>query len=416
MCSGSLAIASAPEIQERDVAICTTPPRIPSTPESRKKAVVNYIAESLFKHGLYSKLVDKLSPQLDSAQTPDTKLLYLRGVAAWQVGLFDQADKDLSRIGDFKPFEDWAAASSYTKKFRAMKAILPSRVSEIRLGGKTRFRVFSSKESAWSSAIIDTLPQAYEINSTITKREPPTTQVFIFERYEDFKTFYKLRSHGTAPGSWVWAAGDASIMFFCRNVPGASPNVNKINSDYFRTTIVHEYNHALVNAISGNAPMPIWLREGLATVIQSRASNVNATSLRQRMQQVVDVKAFLPLKEMSSKQVFVKNTEEYVAKSRQHIASPDPYPQAGFMVNYLLSLFPPDDLEVFLIELGFGRPFDETFQKHTHRTLEQFYQEWLTQIPNQLNDGSTNTTKYALLQNTEHSELGIQTFGNKSVW
>ncbi|BCM88857.1 hypothetical protein IAD21_00699 [Abditibacteriota bacterium] len=344
--------------------------------------------DSLFKHGAYGEVIEKASSQIDAMKEPDTRLVYLRGAAAWRVGLFALANQDMSRIGAFRLHSTWPSATTYTIKLQRIKALLPPRVREVRSDENVVFRVFYSNNDNWTSGIIKLLPLAYRLNRRIIKQPVTETQVFIFKNYEDFKAFYRLKSDGRSPGSWTWAAGDAGVMFFSRGVPGASPKASDVNSDYFQTTVVHEFNHTLVNAISGSAHMPVWLKEGLATLVGTQASRENATSIKQRMQRAASVNAFLPLTGLSSRQEFAKNTEDYVTKSRKNIYCADTYPQSCFMASYFLSLLPTQGLEAFLTDLGQKRNFDEVFQKYTQHTPDAFYRDWLAQITKQFHQPS----------------------------
>lgn len=343
--------------------------------------VVKDVVE-LFLRGSYGEVIDSASTHLTQGQQLDTRLLYLRGAAAWRVGFFAFAERDLSQIGNFTPPGNWAPTSAYSSKIQKVKRVIPPRVFEVRDGKDVVFRVFYSADDAWTSSIVKLLPRAYQINHKILGNKVTETQVFIFKNYNDFKTFYDLKTDGLAPGNWAWAAADAGIMYFCEGVPGADPAAYEVDSDYFQCTIVHEFNHSLVTAASGSASMPIWLREGLAMVAQSRSSQANSLSNLRRMRNTLSVNGILPLSELSSRDRFVANNEAYV--SRKGTYGPDAYTQVYFMASYFLSQLPEGGLEAFLTDLARERDFDAVFEKHMNGSLDAFYRGWLAQLPSQL--------------------------------
>ena len=64
-------------------------PHVDPTLDSFEKEV-----EDVYNHGLYSDVIERCSSHIDNVQDSDARLLYLRGVSAWRIGLFDRADKD----------------------------------------------------------------------------------------------------------------------------------------------------------------------------------------------------------------------------------------------------------------------------------------------------------------------------------
>lgn len=344
---------------------------------------------SLF-HGAYDDVIAAVSPLIEKQQQenpeqqPDSFLLYARGYSAWRVGRFGMADGDLSRIGNYSPWPSegrrLARASDVQQRIEAMKQFVPPRNYELKQDGKVVCRVYYTEEDPWTSAIVELLPLAYSINRKLLGREVVELPVFVFQEFEPFTQFHKLHGNGAPPPSWAWASGAASLTF-CENNPGGSWQSRDISTSYFKATVVHEFNHAMVHRLTGDATTPRWLTEGLATVAEGKFSTVRAREYVAQMHRVQTTDNLLLLSDLTLPKDFVASQEKALLQTAEHKPAAYPYAQCYSMVNYLMTFLPDKRMAPLLTDLRDQRDFKVVFKKHTGLTEDEFYKKWLGQLP-----------------------------------
>jgi hypothetical protein len=350
----------------------------------RRDALVIKLKD-LVTHGAFDELIEVASAELNrvTIETPDKRVLFLRGHAAWMIGFFGMAERDFSQTGAYSFEPTWLTSSNYLARIRAMKALAPPRIHEIKHAGKVAFRVYYEEQDEWTSAIIALLPDAYEINQKMLGHNLDETPVFIFSNYEHFKSFYELRSGGVA-ASWGWAQGGLGMIYFCKGAPRANLDLFDINSDFFKTNVIHEFNHCMVYRIACATEMPTWVAEGLATIAETRFSSSVLNKYKERMQRARTANAILPIAALNDRKNFLKTTEESVTLQQKGEAGAEPYIQSYFLGSYLITLLPPEGLGKFLS--GMGREgFWPALKKQTGLSEEEFYRNWLEWLPQQLN-------------------------------
>lgn len=283
------------------------------------------------------------------------------------------AESDLAPLGDFKLYPKWAPASEYVTKIRALKALAPPLIHEIRHDGKVVFRVYYTEDNAYTRGIIQLLPAAYRVNREMLDSDMIETPVFIFKEYADFNAFYRL-FYGQPPGSWVSASGKAGALFFSQfDVHGQQKYVNP-RSVGFRAVVAHEFNHCLVLRITGATRPAKWMLEGLAEVAGSRLAPEKLALNDRIMAQLFAAGKILAFSDLNNFKDIIEGNSN---AKQQGIPVPDPYAQGYDMTRFFLHSIESGALPKFLTEVRDSRDFAKTFQKYSGKTLEEFYNAWL---------------------------------------
>ncbi len=327
--------------------------------------------ESLLMRGNYDEVIKKATPLLQDSKNGETRLLYLRGRAAYALGSYDVAQQDFSLVGDFTPSRRWPMGSDYVRRIEELKALAPKNIREVKNGSDVIFRVYYDKESPWLDALIKLLPEAYSINSKLLNRSISETPVFVFSDFERFKNFYALNANNTAPSSWAWAAGKSSGVYFSENHP-----VNTASHDfkgiYFQIAAAHEFNHTAVGRMVGGASLPNWFSEGLAMTTSPQVNSAVGDSYDKRVRKAKEANALLSMRDISRRESFRDSVESQNAS--------DAYAQGYSMTVYLQALLTPEKLTPFLEEIRESRRFDAALTKFTGLTPDTFYASWLAEI------------------------------------
>ncbi|PQV64013.1 hypothetical protein B1R32_10738 [Abditibacterium utsteinense] len=325
--------------------------------------------EALFLRGDYDAAIAVSTKALESA-TDDTRLLYFRGYAAYSIGSFDQARRDMSAVHDFMSYVGWRKkAQELVEKIDALKAVAPAHLTEIKVGNRVVFHVYTDGLNAWSKAIIDLLPHAYTINQALLGGKGPETTVFIFSDPKRYQQFEAVRYDNLAAGSWAWAIGDAAGLRFGQNV-GMAPK--SATSSYMRSSVVHECNHSFIRRLTNDLALPRWFEEGLAMTAGSRITPGDASAWEGAFQKASAADAILPLNEMTDFVLFRDANERAIKKQ----SLTEPFGQALSMTTFFLALVAPSQLKPFLEEVRVTRNFDQALQKFTDLTPQEFYAQW----------------------------------------
>ncbi len=138
-------------------------------------------------------------------------------------------------------------------------------------------------------------------------------------------------------------------------------NFAKVPLPALKSIIFHEYTHALIYEIAGNA-CPIWLNEGIA-MRQMRNDNLVSTDVLR--------KAFDSGTLLSYEQILdrggVWNNEKYVSLA---------YAQAWIMAEYLFTRWNYLQIKAMLMRLKQGESFEAIIKSSMNRSLAQFDEEW----------------------------------------
>lgn len=366
----ALSLAALPALAQTATTPSAAATKSPATGTSVDVAAAEKEVEKLYLNGSYDDVIAKATKALDDLKKDDPRLRYFRGRAALALGFYGLARRDFSAVGDFKPYEKWKPAPEYVALIDELKGLAPTKTFEIRDDeGAVVFRVYYDRENAWSKAIVDLLPAAYRINRELLGRDLRETPVFIFANPIRFQNF--LTAHdGKEPGAWAWAFGGIGGFYFCQNKLGGAED---FKSPWFRGTVVHEFNHCLVSRISGNALMPSWFKEGLAMTTEPAIDSQRATQFEYDFQAIIKADELVSMKIMSDPALFQKQVE-----ARDTVKC-DPYAQAWSMTSFFLTLVAPEKLTPFLEAVRDSRNFDQTLQKFTGLTPDEFFEKWRLQ-------------------------------------
>jgi hypothetical protein len=140
-------------------------------------------------------------------------------------------------------------------------------------------------------------------------------------------------------------------------------NFAKVPLSTFKAIIFHEYTHALIYDIAGQA-CPIWLNEGIA-MRQMRSTDLVATDLLRKALISGNV---IPMEKLNDRSG-IWNNPEYVNLT---------YAQSWIMAEYLLSRWNYKQMIEILLRLRSGDSFETIIQKDMNRTMLQFAVEWKT--------------------------------------
>ena len=172
--------------------------------------------------GHWDEVVARVTPILDKLPAPDQRLAYYRGRAAYEIGSYALVTRDLAPLGDYAPLPRWRwqPASKYATRVEALRRLCPPHVYDMSFGDKVIFRVYYDEDDAWTRAIIGLLPQAYRVNRKLLGELRRPRLIF---RTMTLQAVLRTRSQGHAPGSWVWAAGNSGLLYFCEASATARP-------------------------------------------------------------------------------------------------------------------------------------------------------------------------------------------------
>jgi hypothetical protein len=138
-------------------------------------------------------------------------------------------------------------------------------------------------------------------------------------------------------------------------------NYSKVPMSTLKAIIFHEYTHALIFDIAGNA-CPIWLNEGIA-MRQMRTTDLVATDLLSNALKSDNVIPFEKLNDRSG----IWNNPTY-----SNLA----YAQSWIIAEYLFSRWNYSQIKKVLVRLKTGDQFATIIKEDMNRTPAQFEQEW----------------------------------------
>ena len=346
----------------------------------------------IFKRGFYDELIYNVNQKIEAMpaatrDTPDPRLLYFRGLAYFQLGWFPEAKADLTvaqKAGlSFLPggFGLTYALTGIEEK----SPLLPPKVEEIREGERVIFRMHYFGMEGGTVMIAAMLPEAYRISRAMFGSETEATTVYVFDTYEQFVAYYKQVYKGVKPGSWYAATTTGPVIWISlRDTNGVLRA--KENREAFKTTVVHEYNHAMLNRLIGRTALPTWFKEGLAQVAGAQVDPADGARKQKTLARLFRNNAVLPIEKLDDSKSFFENTELGVAmgKGDDRDFAPDAYTQGYGMTQYFLSHVSTPQLQSFLNRVRASEDFPNSFQEEFGFSVEQFYQSWKSDVGPQL--------------------------------
>lgn len=172
-------------------------------------------------------------------------------------------------------------------------------------------------------------------------------EVSVFASREEFNAFRQRRGETGFPHWSGGVSGVHGILTYSR------PGVER--------SIAHEYAHEAVKQFVGGAPVPVWLDEGIAAVVEGMSDGWQE-ELRRRHREG----RLVPIADLS---------RPWNALPTELAAGG--YAQSRSLAGYLLSTAGREGLLAILTELRRGAAFDQAFARALGTDMAGFQQRWL---------------------------------------
>jgi len=299
---------------------------------------------------------------LQSADTPDPTIRYLRGLAALRVFRLALAAADLKALDGLVPWPGWAAADQAAARVRTLQALCPPQVRELQRGGVPIFRVYYEEDNAWTRALLATLPEAYARVTGFCGREPGETPVFVFRHNLAYEAFFEAYAE-EPPKRWQWAAGATGSLLFCQEDANRE-EAAAAGSDYFRAAIAHEFAHCLLGRYVGWGPVPAWLDEGLAQECGARLASGDYARNDAAIAEALAGTSLLALEALE---------RSFYDEDTKHMA----YAEAFAMVRHMEHRFGRGRLLRLIVALREARDPDAALRKVVGLDQQGVYDAWL---------------------------------------
>ena len=315
-----------------------------------------------FEAGAYEDVIDRTSVLLETKAKPDPACLYLRGMSAYHIAWFGQADADLSQLLDYQQPGKWPAAAKVLDRIARSREVAPENIQEIGTGGQVQFRVYYDTDDKWTRALMAALPGVYRQVSAFYGVTMGETAVFVFADKERHAAFVQALT-GEPPSSWAWASGGNGMLIFCPYAPG---NNYRESPDQLPETTAHEFSHCLTHRVLGTAAMPLWLDEGLAMYCASLVRPAKTDENDINLTRMWTADQILPLRTVTNRDTFYDERNAINA-----------YIQAFAMTRYLIATMGHDDLMVLLNSLKHEGNMEAAMGQMWNGGLQGFYEDWL---------------------------------------
>ena len=326
-----------------------------------------------YGRGFYDDLVNRADELIGDNPNPDPQLLVWRGLAFFQLGWFAESKDDLTRAQ--KAGVDAEAIAETLQKIDKLQQLQPRFTREIKNGDQVVFRVHYASNDAVTNGIMARLPQAYRISETMFGSDVLATTVYIFDSYAYFRAFYQARM-GKAPGSWYGAVTINNVIYMSLQNPDGSAAVADV--EHLKSTIAHEFNHAMLRRLIGTVKMPQWFVEGLAQVAGAQVGANDVALNDYEIKRLFAVNALVPPSKLEASDSFGSHTEIGAGLDRQGagIIAPSPYAQGFHMTRFLLANMKRGQLGDFLNLARQDNDFNQAFSEEFNASLQDFYQSW----------------------------------------
>lgn len=315
-----------------------------------------------FQRGAYEDVIQRTTALLEEQEQPDPACLFLRGIAAYRIAWFGQAEADLSQLLDYQQEARWPSAKAILERIARSREVAPAKVQEIGAGGKVLFRVYYDVDDKWTRALMASLRDIHPRVSAFYGVTMAETAVFVFADKERHAAFVETLT-GEAPHGWAWASGANGMLIFTPYMPG---DTYRVSASQLPETAAHEFSHCLIHRVLGTTAVPMWLDEGLAmycgSLIRPDKNQENDIALT-RMWTGEEI---LPLRAVTNRNTFY---DERIA--------PYAYTQGFAMVRFLLATMGRDDLLVLLNSLKQEGHIEQAMRQMWQGGLEGFYEDWL---------------------------------------
>ena len=313
-----------------------------------------------------------------NSHTTDPRLIYWRGLIYYQLGWYSEAIADLRRAqnaGVESQPGGWSA-TALLAKIGEVQPFVPPLERDISSGGQVVFRVHYVRDNAATRAAVSCLAPAYRVSRALFGSDVVATTVYIFDSYAQFAALYNARV-GHPPESWVAAVTIDSILCLPLRGRDGSSTLDA-NPDFFRNTVAHEFNHAMLHRLMGTAELPDWFIEGIAQVAGGQITPDSLQSNNYNIARLFAVNALIAPAKLEDARSFGDHTGlgARLGAAGAGILAPSPYDQGYSLTRFLLANMKPGDLPAFLNLVRDQNEFASAFERQFGSNLPQFYQSW----------------------------------------
>ena len=332
-----------------------------------------------FKRGFYDDVVRRADELIgDDDRKADPRLLYWRGLTFYQLAWFPEATADLkrARARGVEMLAGGFAASFALDKMERITPFVPPQNFAVKNGGDTVFRVHYVSDDAPTKAALNCLAPAYRASAGLFGSDVLATSVYIFDNYQQFADCFQARI-GRPPESWIAAVTIENVLYIpLRDRKGDATTAT--NPDFFRSMVAHEFNHAMLRRLMGNAELPKWFTEGMADFAGGQVVPSDVAVNDYQTKRLFAANALLAPTQLEYDKTFGAHTGVGVkmGDAGAGIAAPSPYQQSYNMTRYLLSSLKRDDLPDFLNLVRDNNSFSKAFVQQFGATVPEFYQSW----------------------------------------
>ena len=350
---------------------------------------------TLFKRGFYDELIYRVNQKIaalpkESRATPDARLLYFRGLCYYGLGWYPQAKADLlvAQKAGIRFLPGGFGVNYGLNYIEARIPLLPPQVEQVRDGDRVIFQMhdFGAQggteggAESGTATVLATLPEAYRISSAMFGADMADNTVYVFDTYEQFTAYFKQTFPDKTPGSWYAATANGPEMWISLRDTKGVLRAQTARLE-FQTTVVHEFNHALLARLIGRTALPRWFVEGLAQVAGAQINSGFDGEKQQTLKRLFANNALLPLDRLDDYATFDHQTELGIALSKSadradRLSAPDAYAQSYGMTKSLLDNISTPQLQSLLNRARDSNDFKASFQTEFGFSLEQFYQGW----------------------------------------
>jgi hypothetical protein len=332
----------------------------------------------LWNQGDFDELITLANRELAGSETPNPDVTYWRAYANWKLGRLDEAYKDFASLGDFDRWGKLGNASKLAAQMRDAIALRPAREHPVTVGEKTAFKVYYSEKTAFVEAVLEALPQGYQLGTELLHKEVAEIPVFIFDEaeYESFVEF--MGRFATDPGKRAhFMSVNGSIIISQRNRVG---DVVEPDIDTLPETITHEMTHVLMRRVLGKIKdLPNWFTEGSAEMTAAARTPARHQLNDKRVKRLLADGAILPLEQLKSHGSF----HDAVEQRGDGLSKASPYAQGMSMTRYLGYLLKGVKFADFLALTRKRRSFEVALTESTGMTVDQFFDSWLFRVQRQ---------------------------------
>jgi hypothetical protein len=258
-----------------------------------------------------------------------------------------------------------------------LKSLLPKQETFIPIegGGKSQgAKLFIDGTSPWTKSFTMLLGQAIlTARNEIFRFELPSVTVCVFN--DRLRANALMKAFALSPldeHEWITRVG--GVVIVCPvNLKGQFVAPKDEDSNYFKSTVAHQYSHCIIHLIAGDAVLPFWINEGLAMNVAGKLVPEDF-----KLNDYVVKSLFSRLDVLSLEEL---NAIPSTHGTQFDEGRTDAQQQSFHMVRLLLEQASPESLQSFLalpnadgVERAFLKAFgfdETTFHEQWSRTVKE---------------------------------------------